>query len=64
LPPWDGRPGGDASTRRPVRDFLGNQGSEGISCVFCHSVHGPVGGRGSRGYEGNPAKLKIPAFTM
>lgn len=54
MPPWDGRPGGDASSRRPVRDLLGGQGIEGISCVFCHTVHGPVGGRGSRGYEGNP----------
>ncbi len=55
LPAWEGRAGGDPSTRKPVRDLLGAQGIEGISCVFCHSVHGPVGPRGGgRGYEGNP----------
>ncbi|HRI66473.1 MAG TPA: hypothetical protein PK156_19630, partial [Polyangium sp.] len=64
LPPWDGRPGGDAATRRPVRDLLGNQGTEGISCVFCHSVHGPVGGRGSRGYEGNPTWVSFVTGTV
>ena len=55
LPPWDGRIGGDARTRRPVRDLLGERGLEGISCAFCHEVHGPVPGRGqARGaYEGN-----------
>jgi len=54
LPPWDGRPGGDAATRRPVRDLLGQRGLEGISCGFCHTVHGPVSPRGGRGYQGNP----------
>ncbi|MDC0743503.1 hypothetical protein [Polyangium mundeleinium] len=56
LPAWDGRVGGDPATRKPVRDLLGAQGIEGISCVFCHTVHGPVGGRGGgrSGYEGNP----------
>ncbi len=54
VPPWEGLAGGNPETRRPVRDLLGDQGSEGISCVFCHSVHGPVGGPGSRGYTGNP----------
>ena len=53
LPPWDGRAGGDARSRRPVRDLLGERGMEGISCGLCHQVHGPVGPRGSRGYEGN-----------
>lgn len=64
LPAWDGRPGGDASTRRPVRDLLGAQGIEGISCVFCHSVHGPVGGRGSRGYAGNPTWTSFVTGTV
>jgi len=64
LPPWDGRPGGDASTRRPVKDFLGDQAIEGISCVFCHTVHGPVGGRGSRGYEGNPTWTSFVTGTV
>jgi hypothetical protein len=54
LPPWDGRPGGDARSRLPVRDLLGDRSMEGISCGLCHEVHGPVGARGSRGYEGNP----------
>jgi len=54
LPPWDGRAGGDAQSRRPVRDLLGERSLEGISCGLCHQVHGPVGPRGSRGYEGNP----------
>jgi hypothetical protein len=54
LPPWDGRAGGDAKSRRPVRDLLGDRSMEGISCGLCHQVHGPVGPRGSRGYEGNP----------
>ncbi len=48
LPPWDGRAGGDARSRRPVRDLLGERGMEGISCGLCHQVHGPVGPRGSR----------------
>ena len=54
MPAWDGRAGGDARSRRPVRDLLGSRAFEGISCGFCHQVHGPVGGRGGRGYEGNP----------
>ncbi len=54
LPPWDGRAFGDAKSRRPVRDLLGERAMEGISCGFCHQVHGPVGPRGARGYEGNP----------
>ncbi|HZF48671.1 MAG TPA: hypothetical protein VE093_08485 [Polyangiaceae bacterium] len=54
MPAWDGRPGGDARSRRPVRDLLSERGLEGISCGFCHQVHGPVGPRGSRGYQGNP----------
>lgn len=53
VPPWEGRAGGDARTRRPVRDILGERAMEGISCSFCHQVHGPVGARGSRGYQGN-----------
>ena len=54
LPPWDGRAGGDAKSRRPVRDLLGDRSMEGISCGFCHQVRGPVGARGQRGYQGNP----------
>lgn len=54
MPAWDGRPGGDPRSRRPVRDLLSEQALEGISCGFCHQVHGPVGPRGSRGYQGNP----------
>lgn len=53
MPAWDAfTPGSRA--RRPVRDLLGQQGNEGISCGFCHTVHGPVGRRGSGRYEGNP----------
>ena len=54
MPAWDGRPGGEARARHPVRDLLTPRGMEGISCGFCHQVHGPVGARGSRGYQGNP----------
>jgi hypothetical protein len=54
MPAWDGRPGGDPRSRRPVRDLLSERALEGISCGFCHQVHGPVGPRGSRGYQGNP----------
>ncbi|HEY4121681.1 MAG TPA: hypothetical protein VGM56_27635 [Byssovorax sp.] len=65
LAAWDGRPGGDAASRRPVKDSLGKRGLEGISCAFCHEVTGPVsahvgGARpvgdaatSARGYEGN-----------
>jgi hypothetical protein len=55
LPPWEGRSGGDARSRLPVRDLLGERGMEGISCGFCHEVHGPVPARGAArgGYEGN-----------
>jgi hypothetical protein len=54
LPAWDGRPGGDARSRLPVRDLVGERALEGISCGFCHTVHGPVPARGRGGYEGNP----------
>ena len=54
MPAWDGRPGGDARSRHPVRDLLGDRGIEGVSCGFCHQVHGPVGPRGGRAYQGNP----------
>lgn len=54
MPAWDGRAGGDPTTRRPARDLLGARAMEGVSCGFCHQVHGPVGPRGSRGYQGNP----------
>lgn len=64
LPPWDARPGGDASSRRPVRDLLGEEGIEGISCVFCHSVHGPVGPRNGRGYQGNPTWTSFVTGTV
>jgi hypothetical protein len=53
LPPWDGRAAGEARTRFPVRDLLGERAVEGISCGFCHEVHGPVPARGRGGYEGN-----------
>ncbi|EYF07735.1 hypothetical protein [Chondromyces apiculatus] len=55
MPAWDGRAGGDARGRLPVRDLVGPRGLEGISCGFCHEVHGPVGPRGSGGYQGNPS---------
>jgi eukaryotic-like serine/threonine-protein kinase len=54
LPTWDGRPGGDARSRLPVKDLLTARAAEGISCAFCHQVHGPVGGRSASGYKGNP----------
>ncbi|MFO0593333.1 MAG: hypothetical protein U0441_37675 [Polyangiaceae bacterium] len=54
MPAWDGRPGGDARSRRPPHDLLGERAMEGISCGFCHEVHGPVGPRSARGYQGNP----------
>lgn len=54
MPVWEGRPGGSAASRLPVRDLLGDRALEGISCGFCHQVHGPVGRQGSGGYEGNP----------
>lgn len=55
LPAWDGR-GLDGSSRKPLRDLLGAQAQEGISCGFCHQVHGPVrpGDLARGGYEGNP----------
>ncbi len=53
VPVWQGKAGGDPSTRLPVRDLLGERGIEGISCGSCHTVHGPVGREGSGGYEGN-----------
>jgi eukaryotic-like serine/threonine-protein kinase len=57
IPPWEGRAGGDARSRLPVRDLLGERAMEGISCGFCHEVHGPVPARGAArgGYEGNAA---------
>jgi hypothetical protein len=55
MPAWDGRAGGDPTTRRPPHDLLAERAMEGISCGFCHQVHGPVGARGSRGYQGNPS---------
>lgn len=66
VPRWDGRPGGDASTRRPVRDHLGEQGIEGISCLFCHSVHGPVPGANatSLGYRGNDSWISFITGTI
>lgn len=66
VPRWDARPGGDASTRRPVRDHLGDQGIEGISCVFCHSVHGPVPGPNatSLGYRGNDSWISFLTGTI
>jgi hypothetical protein len=53
VPVWQGKAGGDPSSRLPVRDLLGERGIEGISCGSCHTVHGPVGRSGSGGYEGN-----------
>ncbi len=64
MPAWDGRPGGDSRTRRPVRDLLGDKAMEGISCGFCHQVHGPVGPRGSRGYQGNPTWTSFLTGTV
>lgn len=55
MPAWDGRPGGDPRSRRPVRDLINDRAIEGISCGFCHQVHGPVGPRSARGYQGNPS---------
>jgi eukaryotic-like serine/threonine-protein kinase len=54
MPAWRGRDLGDARSRRPVSDLIGNLALEGISCAFCHQVHGPVGPNGSGGYQGNP----------
>lgn len=51
MPAWDGR-STQSSARRPLRDLLGEQAMEGISCGFCHQVHGPVTPE-SR-YQGNP----------
>ncbi len=51
MPAWDGRSALSPS-RRPLRDLLGEQAMEGISCGFCHQVHGPVQ-PGNR-YQGNP----------
>ncbi len=55
MPPWEGRAGGSARSRLPVRDLLGDAEMEGISCAFCHQVHGPVGPKSARGYQGNPS---------
>ncbi len=55
IPPWNGLSASSPS-RRPLRDLLGPDAMEGISCAFCHQVHGPVRpGAAARGeYEGNP----------
>lgn len=55
IPPWNGLSAVSPS-RRPLRDLLGRDAMEGISCAFCHQVHGPVRpGAAARGeYEGNP----------
>lgn len=64
MPAWDGRPGGDPRSRRPVKDLLTERALEGISCGFCHQVHGPVGPRGSRGYQGNPTWTSFVTGTV
>lgn len=46
VPTW-----GSAS-RKPLRDVLGAQAMEGISCAVCHQTIGPV--HAGRGYQGNP----------
>lgn len=55
MPAWEGRAGGSARSRLPVRDLLSDAEMEGISCAFCHQVHGPVGPKSARGYQGNPS---------
>ena len=76
LAAWDGRPGGDAASRRPVKDALGARGLEGISCAFCHEVTGPVsahvgGARAvgdaatsARAYEGNATWTSFVTGTV
>jgi hypothetical protein len=50
VPAWNVAAIGGAS-QRPLRDVLGAQAMEGISCAVCHQAIGPVHG-GT--YDGNP----------
>ena len=42
----------NAGARKPLRDVLGPQAMEGISCAVCHQTIGPV--HGASAYQGNP----------
>lgn len=64
IPPWNGLSASSPS-RRPLRDLLGPDAMDGISCAFCHQVHGPVRpGAAARGeYEGNPDWISTATGT-
>jgi hypothetical protein len=48
VPPWSTL---SSAAERPLRDVLGPQAMEGISCAVCHETIGPVHGGA---YDGNP----------
>ncbi len=50
VPAWSAT--GDPRARRPLRDVLGAQAMEGISCAVCHQTIGPV--HAGSAYQGNP----------
>jgi hypothetical protein len=49
MPPWSAV--GSPQARKPLKDLLGAQAKEGVSCAVCHQAIGPV--HGSGGYQGN-----------
>ncbi|MDF2693405.1 MAG: Serine/threonine-protein kinase PknA, partial [Labilithrix sp.] len=50
VPAWSASAG--SAAQRPLRDVLGAQAMEGISCAVCHQTIGPV--HETAAYQGNP----------